>query len=90
MTDPGMFRENLRTIVDTSHNARRGLGVVMCDVLEDIFHPQLGFPSPSQPGHERILLRISSLDIVRPASASSSPRRTMSLKASSRTSSSPR
>ena len=84
----GKLAEYLRTFVDAFHNPSSGRRVILCNVREYILKPRLSFPSPIYPCQARILRCISSLDSVRPASESASPRCTIRLKASSRTSSS--
>ncbi len=69
--------ENLRPLVNSLNGACGSLRVVAGDVLEDILKPALGFLGPLYFCHERMRCPICSLEIVRFASESASPRSTM-------------
>ncbi len=69
--------ENLRPLIDSLNRAARGVRVLCGDVLENVFEPALGLLGPAYFCHERMRRPISSLEMVRFASESASPRSTM-------------
>ncbi len=69
--------ENLRPLIDSLSRAACGARVFCGDVFENVFEPALGLLSPDYFCHERMRRPISSLEIVRFASESASPRSTM-------------
>ena len=69
--------EDLRSLIDSLDRARRSVGVIGGDVLEDVLEPTLSFLGPGYFCHERMRRPISSLEMVRFASESASPRSTM-------------
>jgi len=70
-------RENLCPLVNSVNGTLGSARIVGGDVLEDIFKPALGFVGPGYFCHERMRCPICSLEIVRLASESASPRSTM-------------
>lgn len=82
------FREpaqQLCLVIDALHRPPGSLRIIHCNVIIDIVDPLFGLSRLVQFRHERILRRISSLLMVRPASESASPRWTIFEKISSRT-----
>ncbi len=77
VSDFGEVCEDLRPLVDLLNGAGGGVRVIGGDVLKDVFEPALCFISPGYCGHERMRCAICSLEMVRFASESASPRSTM-------------
>jgi len=73
----GKGYEDLCAIVDALKCTRRGVGIIGCYILEDIFEPALSFRSSRYFCHERIRRAMSSFEITRFASESVNPRSTM-------------
>src|SRR5688572_18572886 len=79
-----MLFQELDSFIDAGDRALRGIGIINGDVTIDVAEPDLSLVSPIYLDHVLIRASISSLEIVRPSSASLSPRSTMRWKASSR------
>jgi len=77
MAHLGKGNEVLRALVDALDSAGRGLRIIGGDVLEDVLEPALGFRRPPYLCHERMRRAMSSFEITRFASESTSPRSTM-------------
>ncbi len=77
MSDLWKSGEDLRPLVDFLNGTSGSVWIIGSDVLEDIFEPAPSFISPRYCCHERMRCAISSLEIVRFASESASPRSTM-------------
>ena len=67
----------LRPLIDTLNRAGRGVRIICGDVLEDVPEPALGLLGSRYFCHERMRRAISSLEMVRFASESASPRSTI-------------
>lgn len=74
VSDFGVIQEYLRAFIYPCHNIPSGPGVILGNVLEDIFKPFLRLEGPVYFGHDRIRRPISSFEMVRPASESANPR----------------
>ena len=77
VSDFGKAGEDLRPLIDFLNGAPGGMRIIGGDVLEDVLEPALCFFRPRYCCHERMRRPISSLEIVRFASESASPRSIM-------------
>jgi hypothetical protein len=73
VTELRELNEVLRALVERLHCASRSVKVIFGDVLEDVFKPLLSLGGPRYLCPARIRRRISSFEIIRPASESASP-----------------
>lgn len=71
------LEEEMGAVEDSADDFTRSLGTIAGDVLMDLPEPPARFLSPDQSRQDSMVLAISSSEIVRPASTSTSPRSIM-------------
>jgi hypothetical protein len=54
ITNLRKVNQKLRLLVDTPVRLRRRNRIILCDVLENVFEPTLGFTSPDYLRHDRM------------------------------------
>ena len=77
MADLWKCSENWRSLLDFLNGASSSVRIIGSDVLENICEPAPGFIGSRYCCHERMRCSVSSFEIVRFASASASPRPTI-------------